>query len=156
MWLHSVVAGDKWERRFVWACRQVRTQWQATFRILPRRRREVWEREVRYSGRPSRTKRDAKEDACRFFLEEQRRLNRLPDLTTPTPLPGQVAKAPGQGVAGQPAAEGGAEQAGRAKPRPRTVAAVAKVRPLPAGPAPDLQQDAPLPSPAAGQDLPID
>ena len=68
---------------------------------------------------------------------------------------GQVAKAPGQGVAGQPAVEGDAGQAGRARPRPRTLAAVAKVQPPPAGLAPDLQQDAPLPSPAAGRDPPI-
>ena len=81
MWLHSVVAGDERERRFLWECRREGTAWRAALRILPRRfpRREVWEREVHYTGSPSRTKRDAKEDACRRLLEEQRRLNRTPD-----------------------------------------------------------------------------
>ena len=152
VWLYTVGAADERERRFVWECQQAGTQWQADFRILPRWRRAVWGREVRYSGKPFRNKRDAKEDACRLLLEEQRRLRRFPGLTTPTLLLGHVAKAPGQGAAGQPAAEGDAGQAGRARPRPRTVAAVAKVQPPPAGLAPNLQQDAPLPSPAAGQD----
>ena len=79
-------------------------------------------------------------------------MNWLPDLTTPTPLLGQVARALGQGVASQPAAEGNTGQARRATPRPQTVAAVAKVQPPPADPTPGLQYDAPLPSPAAGQD----
>ena len=109
-----------------------------------------------YTGGFFRTKRDAQEDACRFFLEEQRRLNRLPDLTTPTLLLGQVARAPGRGEADQPAAEGDAGQAGRARHRPRTVVPVAKVQPSPAAPAPGPQRDAPLPSPAAGQDLGAD
>ena len=36
VWLHTVVAADERERRFVWDCRQVGTQWQADFRILPK------------------------------------------------------------------------------------------------------------------------
>ena len=154
MWSTLVVASDERERRFQWDCRQVGCEWQASFRVLPwlPPRRESWEREVRYTGCLFRAKRDAKEDACRVLLEEQRRLNRLPDFTTPTPLPGKVARAPVQGGADQPAAGGDAGQAGRARPRPRTVVPVAKVQPPPAAPAPAPQHDAPLPSPAAGQD----
>ena len=154
VWPTHVISSDERERRFHWDARQVVSEWQAPFRVLPRPdpRREDWEREVGYTGGLFRTKRDAKEDACRFFLEEHRRLNRLPDLTTPTPLPGQAARAPGQGVAGQPAPGGGVGQAGRAKPRPWTVAPVAKVQPSPAAPAPGPQHGAPLPSSAAGQD----
>ena len=154
VWSSLVVTSDERERRFQWERRQVGSEWQACFRVLPGLppRREGWEREVRYTGSHFRTKRDAKEDACRFCLEEQRRLNRLQDLTTPTPLLGQVARAPVQGGADQPAAGGDAGQAGRARPRPRTFVPVAKVQPSPAAIAPGPQQDAPLPSPAAGQD----
>ena len=99
-----------------------------------------------------RTKRNAKEDACRLLLEEQRRLGRLPDLTTPTPLPGQAAHAPGQGVATQPPPVDGAGQAGPVKPRPRSVVPIAKAPPPPVVPMPGFRRDAPLPSPAASQD----
>ena len=109
-----------------------------------------------YTGDFFRANRDAKEDACRFLLEEQRCMNRFPDLTTPTPLPGQAAQAPIQGVATQPAPGGGAGQAERARRRPRSVVPIAKVQPSPAVPALGFQRDAPLPSPAAGQDPGVD
>ena len=120
VWSTHVFSNDERERRFRWDTLQVGGEWRASFRVLPRPdpRREDWEREVGYTGGFFCTKRDAKEDACRFLLEEQRRLNRLPDLTTPTPLLGQAARAPGQGVANQPVTGGGAGQAGCARPRP--------------------------------------
>ena len=105
-----------------------------------------------YTGDLFRTKCDAKEDACRLLLEEQRRLGRLPDLTTPTPLPGQAAHAPGQGVAIQPPPGDGAGQAGPVKPRPRSVVPIARAPPPLIVPMPGFQRDAPLPSPAANQD----
>ena len=156
VWSTLVIANEERDRRLHWdASQEEGSLWRASLRILPKpdpRRREHWGREVAYTGDRFRTKRDAKEDACRFLLEEQRRLGRLPDLTTPTPLRGQVAHAPGQGVAAQPPPGGGAGLAGFVRPRPQTVAPIAKAPPPAIVPMPGLQRDAPLPSPAAGQD----
>ena len=152
VWSTYVIANEERDPRLRWDTPQ-------SFRILPRpdpQRREHWEREVAYTGGLFRTKRDAKEDACRLLLEEQRRLGRLPDLTTPTPLPGQVAHAPGQGVAAQPPPGGDAGQAGPVRPRPQNVVPIAKAPPLDVVPMLGLQRDAPLPSPAAGQDFGAD
>ena len=79
-----------------------------------------------YTGGLARTKRDAKEDACRFLLQAQQRAGRLPDLS---PL-GQEALAPGQGVAAQPASGGGAKQAGPVRPRPQTCVPIVKAPPV--------------------------
>ena len=100
VWSTLVIANEEWDRRLRWDTSQEGGLWRASLRILPKpdlRRREHWEREVAYTGDIFRTKRDAKEDACRFLLEEQRRLGRFPDLRTPTPLPGQVAQAMDRG-----------------------------------------------------------
>ena len=116
------------------------------------RRREPWGREVAYTGDLFRAKRDAKEDACRLLLEEQRRSGQFQDFTTPTPLLGQVAHAPGQGVAAQQLPGGGVGQAGPVRPRPRNVVPIAKAPPPSVVPMLGLQRDAALRSPAAGQD----
>ena len=155
VWSTYVIANEERDRRLRWDASQEGGLWRASFRILPRpdpQRREHWEREVAYTGGPFGTKRDAKEDACRFLLEEQRRLGRFPDLTTPTPLLGQVAHAPGQGVAAQPPPGGGAGQAGPVKPRPQNVVPIAKAPPPSVVPMPGFQRNAPLHFPAASQD----
>ena len=83
----------------------------------------------------------------------QCRLGRIPDLTAPTPFPEQVARAPGQGVADQPAAEGDAGQAARARPRPQLLVPVAKTPPTTPRP---QQQGAPPPPSAEDQGFPVD
>ena len=125
-----VIANDGRDRRLHWDTAQEGSLWRASFQVLPRPvpRREHWERPVAYTGGLFRTKRDAKEDACRFLLEEQQRLGRLPGFIVPKPPPGQAGAALGQGVMAQPAPGGGAGQAGPARPRLQTV--VAKTAPL--------------------------
>ena len=146
MWLHRVGSPDGRDRRVVWETWQEGGPWRATLLVRPRPWPAGWERDVRYPGSPFSTKRDAKEDACRFLLEEQCRLGRLPDLTAPTPLLEQVAGAPGQGVADRPTAGGVAGQAASALPRPRLVVPVAKTPPTTPR---AQQQDAPALPPAA-------
>ena len=94
MWLHRVVPLQGRDDRFRWETWQVGSTWHATLRVLPGVWHAGWETETRYTGGPFTTKRDAKEDVCRLLLEEQRRYGRVPDLTAPTPLAEQVARAP--------------------------------------------------------------
>ena len=128
VWPTRVIANDQRERRLQWETAREANLWRASLHILPKfdQLREAWEVRVTYTGSLARTKRDAKEDACRLLLLAQQQASRLPDLTPP----GQEATAPGQGVAAQPTPGGGAEQAGPARPRPQTCVPIAKMPPL--------------------------
>ena len=150
MWLHRVVPVHGREARFQWAAWQGADQaWRATLTVRPRVWCHGWERPTTFTGSPALTKRDAREDVCRRLLEEQNRWGRVPHLTAPTPLAALVARAPGQGGAGQPAAGSAGRQAADALPRPLRVIPYAKTLPgTPRAP----QQDAPVPPPAADQD----
>jgi len=149
-WLHRVVPVHGREARFQWAAWQGADQaWRATLTVRPRVWCHDWEKPTTFTGSPALTKRDAREDVCRRLLEEQNRWGRVPHLTAPTPLAALVARAPGQGGAGQPAAGSAGGQAADALPRPLRVVPYAKTPPgTPRAP----QQDAPVPPPAADQD----
>ena len=131
VWSTHVIANDQRDRRLNWETAQEGSLWRASLQVLPRPvpLGEAWERPVAYTGGFFRAKRNAKEDACRFLLEEQQRMGRLLDFIVPKPPPGQAALAPGQGEASHPASGGGAGQAGSVRPRLQTVVPVAKTSP---------------------------
>ena len=87
VWFTLVIANDQRDRRLNWETAQEGSLWRASFQVLPRPvpLREPWEHPVAYTGGFFRAKRDAKEDACRFLLEEQQRMSRLPDFIVPKP-----------------------------------------------------------------------
>ena len=140
-----VIANGQRNRRLNWDTAQEGSLWRASLQVLPKPvpLREHWERPVAYTGGLFRTKRDAKEDACRLLLEEQQRMGRLPNLTVPKPPPGQAASAPGQEVAAQPTPGGGTGQAGPARPRPQTVVPIAKTRRWGGSPEPSRRRRVP-------------
>ena len=156
-WSMRVISNDQRENRLLWRTAQEGVLWRATLRVMPRDAPlcQDWEQEVTYVGDFFRTKRDAKEDACRLLLLAQQRAGRVPDLL---PL--------GQRAGAQQAARGDAQLAEPEKFRPRVIVPlfkapppeakapppVAKAPPPEAADAPPGVQQAPPPTPAAGPD----
>ena len=81
-WSMCVISNDQRENRLPWKTAQEGVLWRATPRVMPREAPlcQDWEQEVTYVGDLFRTKRDAKEDACRVLLLAQQRAGRIPDL----------------------------------------------------------------------------
>ena len=150
VWSARVIANDQREGRLRWETTQVGNLWRASLHVMPRpgHLREYWEEQVTYTGGFFGTKRNAKEDACRFLLQAQQQAGRFPGFF---PL-GQEAAAPSQGAAVQQAPSGSARQAGPERPRPLTCVPIAKTPPTGAR-APQAGAKAPPPD-AAGAEAP--
>ena len=125
-WVHRVIQPQQREHRLRWTTVQDSAGWRATVSLHPREAplTEPWERVVQWKGGPRRTKKEAKEEACRALLVSLYQAGRVPGLRPP-PSEASSSGAP-PGLPPPPGASGARPDLPAAKrPAPATVVPVA-------------------------------